>query len=74
MMMIFWEFEKLESHKVNLAKLGDGLDESPTVTVGETKSNNLVKIGAYSKPIWAFILYGTSLCAIILSVDQNSFS
>jgi hypothetical protein len=29
-----------------LAKLGDGLDESQTVMVGERKQNNPVKIGA----------------------------
>ena len=32
----------------NLAKLGDGLNESPTVMVGDkTTKNNLVNIGAY---------------------------
>ena len=30
----------------NLAKLGDGLDESPTDMVGDN-NNNFVKIGAY---------------------------
>ena len=36
--------------KVNLAKLGNGLDESPTVMVGDNdndKNKNSVKIGAY---------------------------
>ena len=32
---------------VNLAKLDDGLDESPTVIVGDKTKNNSVKIGAY---------------------------
>ena len=31
----------------NLAKLDDGLDESPTVMVGEDNKQNSVKIGAY---------------------------
>ena len=32
----------------NLAKLDDGLDESPNIMVGEaTKKNNSVKIGTY---------------------------
>ena len=32
----------------NLGKLGDGLDESPTVMVKDkTTKNNLVNIGAY---------------------------
>ena len=35
--------------KVNLAKLGNGLDESPTVIVGDNydKNKNSVKIRAY---------------------------
>ena len=38
----------LTGSKCNLAKLGDGLDESPTVIVGEEKQKNIsVKIGAY---------------------------
>ena len=35
---------------INLAKLDDGVDESPTVMVGDRKQNkkhNSVKIGAY---------------------------
>ena len=37
----------------NLAKLGYGLNESPTVMVGETikKTENSVKIGPYSNPV-----------------------
>ena len=37
------------NNKNNLAKLDDGLDESPTVMVVETtpKKSNSVKIGAY---------------------------
>ena len=36
-------------HNANLAKLYDGVEESPTVMVGETnnKTENSVKIGAY---------------------------
>ena len=37
---------------MNLAKLDDVLDESPTVMVGgATKNNNLVKIGANQNPV-----------------------
>ena len=47
-------FEKLQ----NLAKLGDGLDESPTVMVGETnKTKQKRKLGknrGILKPSWAF--------------------
>ena len=32
---------------VNLAKLDDGLDESPTAMVIDKKAKNSVKIGAY---------------------------
>ena len=38
----------------NLAKLGDGLDESPTVMVGD----NITKLGknrVILKPSWAFV-------------------
>ena len=40
-------------HSKNLAKLDDGLAESPTVMVGETKNNTKkwVKIGAYENPV-----------------------
>ena len=34
----------LSERNANLAKLGDGLDESPTVMVGETK-NKTKKLG-----------------------------
>ena len=33
-----------------LAKLGDGLDESPTVMVGEKRENRVIL-----KPSWAFV-------------------
>ena len=35
------------SLKIGLAKLDDGLVESPTVIVGEDKTTNLVKTEAY---------------------------
>ena len=39
-------------NRYNLAKLGDGLDQSPTVMVGDNNNNkNSVKIGAYSNPV-----------------------
>ena len=36
---------KQQSLELNLAKLGDGLDKSPTVMVGDRK-NNSEKVGA----------------------------
>ena len=41
----------------NLAKLGDGLDESPTVMVGETTTTTrqLGKNRGILKPSWAFV-------------------
>ena len=38
----------------NLAKLDDGLDESPTVMVGE-EYNKLGKMRGIPKPSWAFV-------------------
>ena len=35
-----------ELTRYDLAKLGDGLHESPTVTVGDNKKQNLLKIAA----------------------------
>ena len=40
-------------HISNLAKLDDGLDESPTVTVGE--DNKIGKTRGILKPSWAFV-------------------
>jgi hypothetical protein len=44
-------------YKQNLAKLDDGLAESPTVMVVETKNNNkkLGKNRGILKPSWAFV-------------------
>ena len=39
------------NHMVNLAKLDDGLDESPTAMVVDKKAKYSVKIGAYSNPV-----------------------
>ena len=41
--------QKIGETGVKIAKLDNGLDESPTVMVGEdnTKTKNSVKIGAY---------------------------
>ena len=45
-------------NKDNLAKLGYGLDESPTVKVGEKQQQNKNQLGknrGILKPIWAFV-------------------
>ena len=39
----------------NLAKLDDGLDESPTVMVGEDNNKQLGKNRGILKPSWAFV-------------------
>ena len=42
---------------MNVAKLGDGLNENPTVMVGDnkTKQQNSVKSRGILKPSWAFV-------------------
>ena len=45
-------------NKDNLAKLGYGLDESPTVKVGEKQQQNKNQLGknrGILKPSWAFV-------------------
>ena len=39
----------------NLAKLGDGLDESPTVMVGDKTKKQFGKNRDILKPRWAFV-------------------
>ena len=47
----------MHQYNINLAKLDDGLNKSPTVMVGEAKNNNnkMGKNRGILKPSWAFV-------------------
>ena len=59
----------------NLVKLGDGLDESPIVMVGEKQMNKLGKNRGILKPSWAFVetksVHAMQVCLAVVRTELS---